>query len=294
MMTRMLMMITACFGAFVSTSALAWALTFLHKAGGGGAKVIEMVARAPFLDVVVALLTWIPWVVWGFPFGWRGVFGCVLGQVAGLLVWCWGHEQMHKEALAGPRIVKFVNRTVGRWQNHVALWVTAISLPLFWMIRLVEVASYWPLVVLLKFPAYKHGDWINVSRQKFDGLIGHDLIWCLYCDWMTGVYSLGAEMLRNVESFWCPIRFYDGKKCDNCKLDFPDVDGGWVGTDKAMKDVVAKMEEQYAGGNHSWFGHPTRLTVKGKPIHSSEPHAASLAPDGLTTDLIPLDKSPFE
>ena len=41
---------------------------------------------------------------------------------------------------------------------------------------------------------------------------------------LTGVYSLGAEMLRNVESFWCPIRFYDGKKCDNCKLDFPDIE----------------------------------------------------------------------
>ena len=37
-------------------------------------------------------------------------------------------------------------------------------------------------------------------------VIGHALIWCLYCDWMTGVWSLGTEMLRNVESFWYPIR----------------------------------------------------------------------------------------
>jgi hypothetical protein len=99
-----------------------------------------------------------------------------------------------------------------------------------------------------------------VSRQKFGGLVGHDLIWCLYCDWMTGVYSLGAEMLRNVESFWCPIRFYDGKKCENCKVDFPDLDGGWVRADGSMSEVAGVLEEKYGSGRREWFGHPARTT----------------------------------
>ena len=100
-----------------------------------------------------------------------------------------------------------------------------------------------------------------------EGLVGHDLIWCLYCDWMTGVYSLGAEMLRNVESFWCPIRFYDGKKCENCRTDFPDIDGGWTDAHGTMADVEKGMQAMHGGGNHAWFGHPSRtpLTIKGRP-----------------------------
>lgn len=240
-------------------------LSMLRRLAGDGALVAAL-CRAPLLDLIVATLTWIPWVVLGVIFGWAGAVGALVGQFVALGVWCTLHELMHREAARGPRIVKFINRTAGRWQNHVALWVTLIALPGFWMIRLVEMFAYWPLVVLLKFPKYNQAEWVNVSRHKFDGLIGHDLVWCLYCDWMTGVYSLGAEMLRNVESFWCPIRFYDGKKCDNCKLDFPDINGGWVEPGRTMTDVVEVMETKYGDGRREWFGHPARLTVKGEPL----------------------------
>jgi hypothetical protein len=91
-----------------------------------------------------------------------------------------------------------------------------------------EVFVYPPIQWLTGFPSYRSGDWVNVSRHKFSGLVGHDLIWCLYCDWMTGIWSLGTEMLRNVESFWCPIRFSNTAKCDNCSVDFPDVKNEWV------------------------------------------------------------------
>ena len=159
--------------------------------------------------------------------------------------------------------------------------MTLVALPGFWFIRFIEITAYWPLVVLLGFPKYKQSDWINVSRQKFEGLIGHDLIWCLYCDWMTGVYSLGAEMLRNVESFWCPIRFYDGKKCANCTIDFPDVDNGWVAPGATMTDVLATMEEKYGDGRREWFGHPARLTVKGRSLEEfAQPPMVSSASKG--------------
>jgi len=147
--------------------------------------------------------------------------------------------------------------------------VTALAVPVFIILRVAELCVYPILTPLVGLPRYRHGDWVNVSRQKFNGLVGHDLIWCLYCDWMTGVYSLGAEMLRNVESFWCPIRFASGKKCDNCKLDFPDIYGGWVPLEGTMGDVVATLEKMYgpqatAGlprdQRHPWFGHPMRTT----------------------------------
>ncbi|MEZ6162889.1 MAG: hypothetical protein R3B67_00435 [Phycisphaerales bacterium] len=109
-----------------------------------------------------------------------------------------------------------------------------------------------------------------MSRHKFDGLVGHDLIWCLYCDWMTGVWSLGSEMLRNVESFWCPIRFLDDKKCANCSVDFPDVMNAWVPSDGSMGDVTELLERKYAGlgSGTPWFGHPEQggLTVEGKRV----------------------------
>jgi hypothetical protein len=260
--------VTFAFSLTISTAsllALAASLMLLNKFSRAAS---DFIARAPVLDLVVAAFTFIPWVVAGVLGGWVGAAGTLGGQLLTLYAWCFGHEMTHPGPRRGPRINKFINRMVGRWRNHVALLVTLVALPGFWFIRIVQIVAYWPLVVLLGFPRYRHGEWVNVSRQKFDGLIGHDLVWCLYCDWMTGVYALGAEMLRNVESFWCPIRFYDGKKCANCRTDFPDLDHGWVPADATMREVEQLLYEKYGAGQRTWFGHPARLTVKGKPIEA--------------------------
>jgi hypothetical protein len=102
---------------------------------------------------------------------------------------------------------------------------------------------------------------------------------------MTGVWSLGSEMLRNIESFWCPIRFRSDLKCDNCKLDFPDVDGAWVPFDSDIATAAAKAQEMYPGPNgvNGWFGHPTRLTHEGQSLAST-----ALAPPEQT----PADSAP--
>jgi hypothetical protein len=248
---------------FFTGAVVAW-LTVLPRLGSTGRAISDRLCRAPLLDVIVALLTWVPPVALSVAFGWAGFLGSIVGQLVVMGAWCLLHEMAYRQASRGPRIVTFINRIVGRGRNHAALWVTVVVLPVFWGIRLGEIVLYPFLVWLLNFPRYQQSEWVNVSRHKFDGLVGHDLIWCLYCDWMTGVYSLGAEMLRNVESFWCPIRFYDGKKCANCKVDFPDIDNGWVPATGNMADVVSTMEQQYAAGRREWFGHPARLTVKGK------------------------------
>ncbi len=241
----------------------------LHGVGRVGGGLAAACCRAPGLDVIVTWFTVLPWLLGAVFFGWWGVLGGILGQVVGLTVWGWGHELSRRGTRKGPRIVKVLNALVGRLRNHAALWVTTLAVPVFWMVRVAELVAYPPLVWLVRFPRYKQGEWINVSRQKFSGLVGHDLVWCLYCDWMTGVWSLGTEMLRNVESFWCPIRFSDTNKCANCSIDFPDVFGGWVPADGDMKDVVKVLEEKYVGAErYSWFGHPDRaapvdVTVEG-------------------------------
>ena len=256
-------------GAILGGAFVLHALAFM---GGVGKKLLGLCERAPVLDLAVAWFTVVPAIALTIMYGWVGLGGGILGQVVGLVIWCWGHELTHRKAVKGARIVTVLNRLVGRPRNHAALWVTAMAVPLFWVVRIGEWVIYPPLIWLVRFPHYPMGEWVNVSRHKFDGLVGHDLIWCLYCDWMTGVWSLGTEMLRNVESFWCPIRFLDEKKCANCSIDFPDVLKAWTPADGTMGDVAKLLEDKYegleGGQRFTWFGHPDRvdLTVEGREI----------------------------
>lgn len=214
--------------------------------------------RAPLLDLVVGLYTWIPWIVTFYLCSWHGLLGCFLGQMTMLSSFCNIHTMLNN--YKGPTIKHTLNQIIGPARNHLGLLFSLLALPILLSVRFGQIFIYPLLVWTLNFPKYKEGDWINVSRQKFSGLVGHDLVWCLYCDWMTGIYSFGGEMLRNVESFWCPIRFYDGKKCENCKIDFPDIQN-WTPADGSMADVSALLTEKYPPESktpRSWFGHPDR------------------------------------
>lgn len=192
----------------------------------------------------------------------------IVAQAATLVLWSWFHEALNPGIRKGPRIVSTLNRRVGWFRNHAAVWWTALAVPLFTLVRLAEILIYPPLHWLVRLPKYNTAEWINISRQKFSGLVGYDLIWCLYCDWMTGVWSLGSEMLRNVESFWCPIKYTSPEKCEKCSIDFPDINGGWVDAKGNIADVAKVLEDKYPGpnGDNGWFGHPSRanLTIEGK------------------------------
>jgi len=245
-------------------------LHLLPKLGGFGRTISEALCRAPGLDVMITYFTILPMILGLIVGAWLGLAAAVAGQVIAVLIWSRLHELAHPAARKGPRIVHMLNRSVGRWRNHTAVWITALAVPVFWIIRVAEFVVYPPLTWLIHLPRYKQSEWVNVSRHKFEGLVGHDLIWCLYCDWMTGIWSLGSEMLRNVESFWCPIRFASDKKCENCKIDFPDINHEWVKADGSMADVINLLEEKHADGNRSWFDHPSRITIEGQPPKDSQ------------------------
>lgn len=258
----------ASFGSLLAFAAL------LHAIGRFSPGLSKLCCVAPGLDFLVFLLAHGPWIAAAIVAAqsptnphWTAFLGvAIASQVAAILIWGWAHELSTPGSRQGPRIVSSLNRRVGRIRNHAAVWWTALAVPLFTLIRIGELIIYPPLTWTVRLPKYRMSEWVMVSRQKFSGLVGHDLIWCLYCDWMTGVWSLGSEMLRNVESFWCPIRFSSPEKCANCSVDFPDINGGWVAHSKdggTMQQVAAKIEEQYPGPNgvNAWFGHPVRLTV---------------------------------
>jgi hypothetical protein len=252
-------------------------LHLVPRLGAAGQKISEHLCRAPVLDLLITYFTILPMIVGAILDGWRGLAGGIAGQIIAMLIWQTLHELANPQARKGPRIVKTINRNVGAWRNYSAVWITAIAVPGFWIVRVCQWIVYPPITWLVRLPRYNHAEWVNVSRQKFCGLVGHDLIWCLYCDWMTGIWSLGSEMLRNVESFWCPIRFASDKKCANCAVDFPDINGGWVPANGTMAQVTQTWERQYAmppgneRGAYPWFGHPVRggggraqLTIEGK------------------------------
>ncbi len=263
----------------LSAAALLLGAAVLHlipRFGSAGKAASAWLCRAPGLDVLITYFTVLPMFTglaygaayWGSWYGWfLGLLAGILGQIVGLLIWTVLHELFNRKHIKGPRIVSHINARVGSVRNHSAVWITALAVPVFWLLRVAEYVVYPPLTWLIRLPKYRHADWVNVSRHKFNGLVGHDLIWCLYCDWMTGAWSLGGEMLRNVESFWCPIRFDSNKKCANCKVDYPDIDGGWAPSDGTMADVIKVLDKHYPGPDNTnpWFGHPTRLTVSATP-----------------------------
>ena len=241
-------------------------LHLIPRLGPPGRAVSDWLCQAPGLDLLVTYFTALPMILGPILAGWTGFAAAIVSQILAVMIWTFFHGLLHPAARRGPRIVTFLNALVGPWRNFLAVWVTALVVPVFWIIRVSELVVYPFLVWLIRFPRYKQSDWVRVSRHKFTNLVGHDLIWCLYCDWMTGVWSMGSEMLRNVESFWCPIRFDSSKKCANCHHDFPDVYNGWVDSDADMNDVVNVLKDKYGEASiNSWFSHPARLTIEGEP-----------------------------
>ena len=254
------------FGLIVFILAGVSLIHLLPRLGKSGQEIADWFCHAPGIDLGLAYVMLMPVLV-GTIFVESlglGLGIALLSELSALWLWIIVHELTHQEELRQANIHRTLGEIVGKWRNHLALWITALVIPLFWVVRLTEFVVYPPLTVLVKLPKYNQKDWVNVSRHKFEGLVGYDLIWCLYCDWMTGVWSLGTEMLRNVESFWCPISFYDHKKCENCQIDFPDVADGWVSADGTVQDVTKLLKSKYTQEQteRSWFNHPNRKKAK--------------------------------
>lgn len=245
----------------LTTSLLVGAL-FLHllpRLGKMGQEWSENLCYAPAIDLVLSYFMLLPLLIGFLAQKTIGLGIGLASELSALWLWILFHELIHREHWQEAKIHRTQSRMIGGWRNHLAMWITALAIPIFWFVRFAEIIVYPPLTQLIKLPKYNTKDWVNVSRHKFSGLIGYDLIWCLYCDWMTGVWSLGTEMLRNVESFWCPIRFYSDKKCANCQIDFPDIEKGWISGDGTMQDVEKLLIQKYANvHNCSWFGHSDR------------------------------------
>jgi hypothetical protein len=226
--------------------------------------ITDKIAQAPFLDLLVSLFTWLPWVAGWWMLGWRGVIASVIAQLVFLHAFCLIHRALRgkKGRTLTDAQGKVLGPFLGPFRNQLCLMVQTPAILVFVQVRLAEIVIYPPIAWLGKLPTYNSSEWVNLSRHKYDGLIGYDLLWCWYCDWMTGIWSLGSEMLRNIESFWCPIQFQSPMKNQNASIDFPDL-STWVPFDGTMEDAVAAFEKHYDGKKpNRWWGHPDRQKEK--------------------------------
>lgn len=218
--------------------------------------VTEAITKAPWLDLFVSLFTWIPWVVGAWLDGWSGFLAAIVAELLLLHLFCIVHRAIRGKK--GKTLTDAQGRILGPFRNQLCLMVQTPAILVFVQVRLAEILIYPPVAWLGKLPTYRASEWINLSRHKYDGLAGYDLLWCWYCDWMTGIWALGSEMLRNIESFWCPIRFRSDVKNRNIATDFPDVEN-WSPSDGTMEDAVRVFEAHYDGKRkNSWWGHPER------------------------------------
>ena len=241
--------------ALVSFAYQAVIVTFIYQIS----KRSDFFCFAYGLDLAISLISWIPWAAGLYFAGSAGLIGAVVGQITMLYVFNFVHGKIIHRQKNAP-VKDALNKVVGPFRNHLGLFICLGSFPVFLVLRLGEIVLYAPLRWTLGFPKYKEEEWVNISRQKIDGLVGHDMTWCLFCDWMTGVYSYGAEMLRNVESFWCPLKFQDGKKCENCKVDFPDIEQ-WAEADGDLVELHDLIVEKYSTDikePNAWFQHESR------------------------------------
>ena len=138
----------------------------------------DKIAQAPWLDLFISLFTWAPWVMGGFLDGWLGLLAALVAQLVFLHAFCFVHRALRGKK--GRTLTDAQGRILGPFRNQLCLMVQTPAIIVFVQVRVAEILIYPPIAWLGKLPTYKSSEWVNLSRHKYDGLIGYDLLWCWY------------------------------------------------------------------------------------------------------------------
>jgi len=229
-----------------------------------GLWIISTLAIPVYLIALTLCVTWLPKsmlkpfqqgfgvdALWGgfmlvpYLLGWLlhvPCWGVFLIQVAYLVTWCYYDEKRRGKPGTFSIRAYWIKRD--GWLRYLVGWFCTAAIPLFFVIRLTEIVVYPVLIWAWGLPPLHARDYIQLSRHKWQGLVGADLLYCLYCEWMTGVWSLGSAQLQNIETMWCPLRFGHEGQCDKCKLFFPDIDD-WARPETGMPGVEQFYKTHY-------------------------------------------------
>src|SRR5256714_11289620 len=85
MITNPLLLIAA--STLVGIAGFAGLLHLIPRLGAAGTRISAWLCRAPGLDLVVSLFTWVPPTVLGIVYGWGGAAGGTTWRAAGVLGW---------------------------------------------------------------------------------------------------------------------------------------------------------------------------------------------------------------
>jgi hypothetical protein len=72
-------------------------LTLMPKLGGLGKDIIGAFTQTPWLDLLLSIMLWIPWLASVIIAGWSGLFSALLAQFIFMQLWCFIHELAHSD-----------------------------------------------------------------------------------------------------------------------------------------------------------------------------------------------------
>ena len=124
---------------FLVILALATGLTLMGRLGPWGKGLAAALCHTPGLDLALIVLVWLPWLGGLAQAGWGGVLSALVGQVLATQVWVWGHQWVYRHQRPQLGINGYLSQRYGWWRNHLALWITALVLPVFFLIRAAQV-----------------------------------------------------------------------------------------------------------------------------------------------------------
>jgi hypothetical protein len=128
-------------------------LHLLSHLGAVGEKTSKWFCSAPGVDLALAYFMLLPLLVGWFVASWQGLEVALLAELSALWLWIILHELAHRQK-SQAKIHRQLSSTVGAWRNHLAVWITALAVPLFWGVRFVELIVYPPLTKLVGLPRY--------------------------------------------------------------------------------------------------------------------------------------------
>src|SRR5688572_27519328 len=131
----------------------------IPRLGSAGRTLAAAMCRAPGVDLVLLYFIVGPWIAGPIVSGGWGLLVAVFAQYVALLLWIVLHEIAHPHARRGPRIHSTLRRLVGGWRNHLAVWLTSLAVPAFWVVRAAEVFLYPLLTWTVRLPKYRHAEW---------------------------------------------------------------------------------------------------------------------------------------
>src|SRR5256886_6423805 len=122
MITNPLLLIAA--STLVGIAGLAGLLHLIPRLGAAGTRISAWLCRAPGLDLVVSLFTWVPPTVLGILYGWRGVAGAIFRAGLGELGWVFAPQLAHPPYAKGAGIGPLLHPPPRRVNNHAGPCVT--------------------------------------------------------------------------------------------------------------------------------------------------------------------------